>query len=132
VKLLLARDLIDGTPRQGFTPKQRQAVWDASEGLCCGCEDALQPGWHCDHILPLALNGKHDLTNWQALCPSCHRGKTKFDVTRIAKAKRQRGLVEEIQPSKRPIQSRNEWPKGSSFRRSETHKRTVDGRVVPR
>lgn len=106
MKLMLARDLLDGTKRRGFTAKQRQQVFSANDGLCCGCDEALTGKWHIDHILPIALNGEHAPANWQALCESCHVAKTRADVGRIAKAKRQRALIEEPQPSKRPIKSR--------------------------
>jgi 5-methylcytosine-specific restriction endonuclease McrA len=126
VKLFLARELLNGTVRKGFTAKQRKAVYDASEGLCCGCEEPLQPGWHCDHILPLALNGKHALSNWQGLCPSCHIGKTRDDIRRIAKAKSQRSLVEEIIPSKRRIKS-NSKLQNRGF--DKTRRRKLNGQV---
>jgi len=32
-----------------------------------------------DHVVPIALGGTSDVNNIQALCPECHRLKTKFD-----------------------------------------------------
>ena len=106
MKLMLARDLLDGTKRKGFTAKQRRQVFDANDGICCGCDEPLTDVWHIDHIIPLALNGEHAPANWQAMCEACHSLKTKLDVARIAKSKRQRRLVEDVEPSKRPVKSR--------------------------
>lgn len=113
MKLFLARELVDGTARKGFTTKQRRQVYEANDGLCAGCDEPLADKWHVDHRLPIALNGTHAPDNWQPLCESCHALKTREDVARIAKAKRQRKLVENVEPSKRPIPARkNPWPKG--------------------
>jgi HNH endonuclease. len=38
-----------------------------------------------DHKRPLASGGSNSLRNYQALCPTCHRKKTKIDVRRAAK-----------------------------------------------
>jgi hypothetical protein len=35
-----------------------------------------EAGYDVDHVLPLADGGSNDITNLQALCPSCHRVKT--------------------------------------------------------
>ena len=43
-----------------------------------------------DHIKPLALNGKHTLSNLQALCPTCHRNKTQEDRYNISKSKKKK------------------------------------------
>jgi len=37
-----------------------------------------------DHIKPLALGGKNELNNLQALCPGCHRLKTREDRYNIS------------------------------------------------
>lgn len=43
-----------------------------------------------DHIKPLALGGKHTLTNLQALCPGCHRLKTREDRYNISQKKKKK------------------------------------------
>ena len=43
-----------------------------------------------DHIIPLALGGKHKLSNIQALCPGCHRLKTREDRYKISQAKKKK------------------------------------------
>ncbi len=40
-----------------------------------------------DHIIPVALGGSSDVNNVQALCPECHRNKTKVDRLLISQAK---------------------------------------------
>jgi 5-methylcytosine-specific restriction endonuclease McrA len=45
--------------------------------------------YNYDHIIPDQLLGVNDLDNCQVLCRGCHREKTKSDIARIAKAKRQ-------------------------------------------
>lgn len=85
--------------------QQRQA------NRCAGCDRSLvitemSSGYHVDHVTPLALGGDDQLANWQLLCIECHRAKTKLDVARIAKAKRQAKMMESREPPKRPIRSR--------------------------
>tara|TARA_Y100000034_G_C6584390_1_gene253609 strand:+ start:150 stop:554 length:405 start_codon:yes stop_codon:yes gene_type:complete len=41
-----------------------------------------------DHKKPLALGGKHLLSNLQALCPGCHRLKTREDRYKISQQKK--------------------------------------------
>lgn len=57
-------------------------------------------GFHVDHVIPLALGGSDNLGNWQILCVPCHAAKTKIDVARIAKAKRQAKMMQPKEPSK--------------------------------
>jgi len=76
------------TKRKGFTPAQRRDVHERARGSCERCNDTLTEVWHIDHRVPLAQGGDHHMRNWQALCISCHRIKTKGDVSKIAKTKR--------------------------------------------
>jgi len=93
--------MIGGKRPPKFTAKQRKAVWDKYEGLCAGCDDPLQPGWHIDHIRAHADGGTHDLGNWRALCPSCHIGKTRSENSDRAKPNRIRKVeAEGRQPSR--------------------------------
>ena len=77
----------DPAPRRSFTKKQRQTVWDRQEGLCLKCDGLME---HIDHVIPLELLGKHDISNWQGLCVACHRIKTALDQKLIAKTRRLR------------------------------------------
>lgn len=123
MKLFLARDLIDGTPRGAMTPARKRRIWEAHNGLCIECEEDVPmegPEVQYDHEIPLALGGSDDDGNIGPMhTRPCHAVKTKRDVARIAKAKRQRKLIEEVEPSKRPIPQReNPWPEGRPFPKS--------------
>lgn len=76
------------TPRKSFTPKQRQEVLRKFLGQCALCSRSLAGTWHIDHVIPIALTGKHEMSNWQALCVKCHSEKTKDDIGNIAKTNR--------------------------------------------
>lgn len=41
-------------------------------GKCAVCWIDLDAGYHVDHIVPLALGGKHERMNIQLLCPTCN------------------------------------------------------------
>ena len=59
----------------------RQEVFDRAGWRCQSCGN---PGrLECDHIVPLRRGGEMwDLDNLQALCPPCHRTKTKAESGR--------------------------------------------------
>ena len=78
----------DATKRRSFTASQREAVHERARGSCECCHDHLGDRWHIDHRIPIAQGGAHSPDNWQALCISCHKAKTKGDVKVIAKTKR--------------------------------------------
>jgi 5-methylcytosine-specific restriction endonuclease McrA len=56
---------------------------------------------HFDHIKPLALGGKDDPSNIQALCANCHQKKSREDRKRIAIAKKE-DKIKETSPKKKP------------------------------
>ncbi|MBX9745344.1 MAG: HNH endonuclease, partial [Hyphomonadaceae bacterium] len=66
---------------------------ETQEGRCLGCQ-AMLSEVEFDHVIPLGLGGSNSPDNWAALCPNCHRAKTRVDLQRIAKAKRQRRFHE--------------------------------------
>jgi 5-methylcytosine-specific restriction protein A len=83
----------------------------------------LEPGRIAyDHSIPDGLTGSNDLANCRVLCLACHKQKTRGDVGRIAKAKRQH--ARDIGAHK----SRNSLPGGKLSK----WKRKLDGTVVPR
>lgn len=98
-----------GTPRRYIGEPKKCEVWGRQIGKCAGCgvwlpspDDA-----EYDHIVPLELCGGNATGNIQALCVPCHKAKTREDIGRISKAKRQAKLMQPKEPSKRPLQSRN-------------------------
>ena len=45
-------------------------------GWCWYCgTDLAKDGYHVDHVVPLAMNGKHEPSNWKLACPWCNRSK---------------------------------------------------------
>jgi hypothetical protein len=62
---------------------------EAQDNCCFACGQPVEDV-EFDHVIPLGLGGLNNIDNWAALCPRCHRIKTKADLKRIAKAKRQR------------------------------------------
>lgn len=53
-------------------------------GKCGRCFRVLTPDvlWHVDHRTPRRSGGAHSLANLQPLCPTCHVGKTREEVTK--------------------------------------------------
>lgn len=75
-----------------LSTKSRLDIFLRAKGHCQTCKAKIAPGqfWDIDHVIPRALGGSNDATNLQILCRTCHRSKTaRYDVPRIAKAKRQ-------------------------------------------
>jgi 5-methylcytosine-specific restriction endonuclease McrA len=77
--------------RREFSTKVRLWALARCKDKCEGCGNPLVDcaDYHYDHLIPDALLGVNDLNNCQVLCRGCHREKTKADIARIAKAKRQ-------------------------------------------
>jgi hypothetical protein len=101
--------------RRSLSARQRIKIFEAAKGICHICEQKIRVGekWDADHIVPLALGGSY-------MAPShvtCHATKTKDDVARIAKAKRQSARHHGAKQSKWP---RSKW------------KRKVSGETVLR
>jgi len=72
---------------------------------CEGCNLPCR-SWDIDHIRPDGLLGEPTLDNARLLCKVCHGEKTKDDVARIAKAKRQEAKHIGAVTSKQKIKSR--------------------------
>ena len=58
--------------------KLRKQAMDRDTWLCQPCtrKGKLTPAKECDHITPKHKGGKDKLTNLQAICTDCHKGKT--------------------------------------------------------
>lgn len=76
--------------RKVLSKKQRQEIFDRTNGRCgyCGCE--LQKGWHADHMESFAslrwkkkLDG--DMDNYMASCPQCNNYKHCMSVEAFRK-----------------------------------------------
>ena len=60
-----------------MTPADLQNLKDRQGGFCAGmwCLEALDDGYHVDHVIPLSKGGAHAPGNAQLLCPKCNRSK---------------------------------------------------------
>ncbi|WP_206308902.1 DEAD/DEAH box helicase family protein [Streptomyces sp. A1136] len=61
--------------RRRFNSSERVALFLAADGQCTACGQPLEPGWHGDHVRPYSVGGATDVTNGQALCPTCNLSK---------------------------------------------------------
>ncbi|MGW6865121.1 DEAD/DEAH box helicase family protein [Streptomyces sp. NPDC054901] len=61
--------------RRHFNSSERVALYLAADGQCTKCGWPLEPGWHGDHVEPYSVGGVTDVTNGQALCPTCNLSK---------------------------------------------------------
>lgn len=55
-----------------FSGSSRVALFLAAGGRCAKCGERLAPGWHADHVRPVAAGGPTEARNGQALCPRCN------------------------------------------------------------
>ena len=62
--------------RKGLLRAERDALAYKFGHKCASCATLLQPGWHADHVAPLADGGANDIANMQPLCAPCHTIKT--------------------------------------------------------
>jgi 5-methylcytosine-specific restriction enzyme A len=88
--------------RKEFSKATKRAALERSDGGCeatgifyglsdgSKCFNRLSRGVEFDHILACSNGGDNSLANCLAICPICHRFKTKnHDTPRAAKIKRQ-------------------------------------------
>lgn len=52
-------------------------IGNSQKWKCVACRKSIKLKYHVDHIMPLALGGKHERLNIQLLCPSCNLSKHK-------------------------------------------------------
>lgn len=57
---------------RAFNGSQRVALFLGAQGKCSNCGKELEPGWHADHVHPWSAGGETDVSNGEALCPSCN------------------------------------------------------------
>lgn len=62
-------------PRRRFNGRERTALYLVADGICERCGGDLDPDFHSDHRLAWANGGATDVTNGDALCPTCNRAK---------------------------------------------------------
>jgi len=73
--------------KKSFIPEAvKFDVLNRQNRRCAMCGRFLRI-YEFDHMVPVALGGTSDVNNIQALCPECHRLKTKFDRLLISRFK---------------------------------------------
>ena len=109
---------VSTTQRKALTPTQRLKLFEAHNGICALCGVAIRPGekWRDEHLRPLALGGSNDMENRAPVHFKCAKAKDAEDLTRIAKAKRQKRASIGIAPQKQKIASRGFPPSGKTPR----------------
>jgi 5-methylcytosine-specific restriction protein A len=79
------------TPRKPISTKTRKAFFAAKGGVCSLCAGAIDPvkeAWEIEHVIPIAMGGADEASNWELAHAKCHKSKTKGDMKNLAKAKR--------------------------------------------
>ena len=81
-----------GTTKRGSLSKTRKLeIWEREHGRCMVCSMKLTTGnLIFEHVIPLALGGVDEDSNIRLTCKGCASTKTKEDMSRINKAKRQK------------------------------------------
>jgi 5-methylcytosine-specific restriction endonuclease McrA len=105
-----SHDPVEIASRRRFTPKQRLQILLNGNGRCYVCKVKLADEWHAEHPIPHALGGSDKLEDLRPICLPCHSPKTKADVARIAKAKRQEKLRLDVERTVSPA-----WGKSRPF-----------------
>lgn len=80
------------TKRPAVSEVKRLEVWMKEKGICylCGKKVLSSEKWDVEHVIARALTFDDSLENLKvAHRVGCHKAKTKVDIDRISKAKRQ-------------------------------------------
>ena len=77
--------------RAHISHRTKEAIIARQNDLCPMCGNILVGVIHFDHEIALACGGADDATNLRAVHADCHSIKTRDDVKRAAKCKRQAG-----------------------------------------
>ena len=105
------RDLPKPEKRRGFTARQRHEIASRQNWLCniCKC-DLYGVRFDVDHIHRIDALGKHEPSNFQALCVPCHAAKTRVDNFEAKKGRRIRGELKPRAKKKIPQPVNFAWP----------------------
>lgn len=110
--------------RKTISTKQRVALFAKHDGVChiCGGKISVGESWDVEHVIPFAMGGADDESNWRPSHIKCHRTKTVDDVGKIAKAKRREARHLGVKVSGTPL----------PFGKKSPFKRKLDGTIVRR
>ena len=85
-KRLNANETQKDAKRKKLSEPERRKIAIRQEWNCanpdgkCRLKGKLQE-YDIDHVIPLCKGGKDDPSNFQAICPACHRRKTERDLS---------------------------------------------------
>jgi 5-methylcytosine-specific restriction enzyme A len=93
------------TPRKPLTPTQRLKLFEEYAGRCVLCTNKIHAGepWRDEHLRALGLGGTNEWDNRAPVHERCAKIKDKADLSRIAKAKRQKIAAHGMKRSKQPF-----------------------------
>ena len=114
----------DAPLRKTKSRKYRAELFIKHNGQCHICQGKIlgHERWEIEHIIPLSLGGEDQGDNLALAHQSCHRGKTKEDIRRLSKAKRQRAFHLGNRVSRTPL----------PFGKQSKLKRKLDGTIIQR
>lgn len=110
--------------RKTRSRKFRAELFNERQGICHLCQGKIlvTESWDIEHIIPLSLGGEDAGDNLALAHKQCHRQKTRQDMGRLAKAKRQGAFHLRGKVTKQPL----------PFGKSSKLKKKLDGTVVER
>jgi len=110
--------------RKTLSAKIRLQIFQTHKGLChiCGGKVNVGESWDVEHVIPFAMGGEDNETNWAVAHVKCHRTKTVQDVAEIAKAKRREARHRGSHQSRTPL----------PFGKKSKLKKKMDGTIVRR
>lgn len=90
------------------SPRVRQRIYDANEGICHICSLPIKTGetWHLDHVKALIEGGENRESNMKPAHAHCNLAKAKQETKRKAKVQRTRQKHTGARKPKGTIQSR--------------------------
>lgn len=62
--------------KRAVSESKKRLVASQQNWLCMKCGEMLPATYEIDHVVRLDRGGTNDMSNLEALCPSCHRQKT--------------------------------------------------------
>jgi 5-methylcytosine-specific restriction endonuclease McrA len=110
--------------RKSISTKTKVMLFNKRGGRCYLCEGKINIGesWDLEHVIPLAMGGLDEESNWELAHSKCHLIKTKADFGNIAKAKRRESRHIGAKESKTPL----------PFGKKSKWRKKMDGTIVPR
>jgi 5-methylcytosine-specific restriction enzyme A len=127
---------IKKTKRKQFPQVIRNSVCSSQHWTCGCCQELLGECIIIDHMLPLCLGGSNDISNLQALCPTCDKFKTGYLDYKVLKNIANNGLIAPNQVSElqqeyfNKIMGGNSNTKNNQLTLSKKNIQKCDGKIM--